>query len=136
MDEIFVLLKKNAHAETFPKLEALMSKDHTFVIFFVYNSHGNVLGDVHADDIVCVHEDCFVADDELLQLGIVVFVSVTQDVHVWITNIEFVLPSDQEVILLGIILIKFNDKETKFVFKLVSADVKILIFLIVNNHLN
>jgi len=109
-----------------------MSEYHQLVITLVIIINRNI----HANDIVSVHEYRFVTHYKLFQMRIIIFGLVFQDVHVWISDIQFVLPSDQEVVLLWIFFADFDNEESQFFFEFVCTNVVELFFSIIDYHLN
>jgi len=85
-----------------------MSEYHQLVITLVIIINRNI----HANDIVSVHENSFVTNYKLFQMRIIIFGLIFQDVHVWVPDIQLVLPSDQEVVLLWIFFANFDNEET------------------------
>lgn len=99
MDEVLVLVQKYSHALALPELETLVSENNELIV---------ICGDVHANDVVRVHENGLVGYDELLQTG----VNTSQNNHVWITDIQFVLPFDQKFEFCRIVLVNFDNEES------------------------
>jgi hypothetical protein len=122
-DEILVLVEKQTHALTLPKLEALMSKDHSLLISD---------RDIHANHIVCVDEDGFITDNQLLKA----LRLVSEHVDVGVSDIKLVLPLDQELSLIWVLLAQLENEETKFFLELVGEDVIIILLLIVDDFLD
>lgn len=121
-DEIFLLTKNEASNLTLPKLETLMSEKGSLSL---------VLRDIHDSHVVSVDVNCFVTDNQLFVL--LLLVSMSQHEDVCVSKIELVFPLGEESMLRWILLVHSDNEETKLLFELVCEDVKHSVFMIVDN---
>ena len=87
-DEILLLAKNKASNLTLPKLEALMSEKGSLTL---------ILGDIHDSHVVSVDVNCFVTNNQLFVL--LLLVSMSQHEDVGVSEIELVFPLGEESML-------------------------------------
>jgi len=90
---------------------------------------------VHADHVVDIHVNHFVADNQLFEALLVV----AQHKNVGVSNVKLILPLDQELFLsvvLRLVFVDFEDKETEFLLVLVGQNEIGLVLLLVDDFLD
>ena len=90
---------------------------------------------VHADHVVDIHVNDFVAHNQLFQALLVV----AQDENVGVSNVKLILPLDQKLFLsvvLRFVFVYLEDEETEFLLVLVGQNEIGLLFLLVDDFLD
>jgi len=121
-DKVFVFIQQKASALTFPKLEAFVSEDHKL---FIVNC------DVHANNIVSVNVNSLETNDQLFQPSFT-----SQNEHICVSNIQLIFPFNQEMNLVRVIFVHFNNEESEFFVKFVCKYKELVAFRVVNDFLN
>ena len=100
LDEVVILVGQNAWNLWFPQLEALMSKDQTL---------RSIILRIQACNVKSIDEDGFITNDYFFYS----FLLVSQDKHISITNIHFILLLDKERIVINLRLVLMDLEHEK-----------------------
>ena len=119
---ILAVIKEEALALAFPKLETLMSEYHRWLACNDRN--------IHDHRGVCIHENSLVSDDQLFDTCLVVL----EYLDVAVPNVKLVLPFYQEwgFCRCWVIFVHDEDKESQFFVVLIADDEKALSIRVVD----
>ena len=94
--------------------------------------HRVLLGYIHTYNIICVYIDGLVTDNDLFDALLLV----SKHIDVWIADVQLVLPLDEELGVLRVVLVHSQDEEAELFLILVGQDVEQAILCVIHDLLD